>query len=76
MGVGCVALYNPHPYFFAGEALGISSGKMEVATGSTASGQVGSHPVSRVTAGTVMGLLFSLLLLGGILFLYRRGKLR
>ncbi|XP_039568636.1 protein amnionless isoform X1 [Passer montanus] len=59
-----------------GEALGISSGKMEVATGSTASGHVGSLPVSRITAGTVMGLLFSLLLLGGILFLYRRGKLR
>ncbi|XP_019137267.1 protein amnionless isoform X2 [Corvus cornix cornix] len=59
-----------------GEALGISSGKMEVATGSTASGQVGSHPVSRITAGTVMGLLFSLLFLGGILFLYRRGNLR
>nr|XP_030130891.3 protein amnionless [Taeniopygia guttata] len=59
-----------------GEALGISSGTMEVATGSTASGQVGSHPVSRITAGTVMGLLFSLLFLGGILFLYRKGKLR
>uniref|UniRef100_A0A8C3QBW8 Protein amnionless n=1 Tax=Geospiza parvula TaxID=87175 RepID=A0A8C3QBW8_GEOPR len=59
-----------------GEALGISSGKMEVATGSTASGQVGSHPASRITAGTVMGLLFSLLFLGGILFLYRKGKLR
>ncbi|NWV70691.1 AMNLS protein, partial [Malurus elegans] len=59
-----------------GEALGISSGKMEVATGSISSGQVGSYPASRITAGTVMGLLFSLLLLGGILFLYRRGKLR
>ncbi|XP_053802783.1 protein amnionless isoform X2 [Vidua chalybeata] len=59
-----------------GESLGISNGKMEVATGSTASGQVGSHPVSRITAGTVMGLLFSLLFLGGILFLYRKGKLR
>ncbi|NXJ94588.1 AMNLS protein, partial [Corythaixoides concolor] len=55
-----------------GETLGISSGKMEVATGSTFSGQVGS----RITAGTVMGLLSSLLLLGGILFLYRTGKLR
>ncbi|KAL9850095.1 protein amnionless isoform 2-T2 [Geothlypis trichas] len=59
-----------------GEALGISSGKMEVATGSAASGQVGSPRASRITAGTVMGLLFSLLFLGGILFLYRRGKLR
>ncbi|KAM3670013.1 protein amnionless [Ammospiza maritima maritima] len=59
-----------------GEALGISSGRMEVATGSTATGQVGSPPVSRIAAGTVMGLLFSLLFLGGILFLYRRGKLR
>lgn len=49
---------------------------MEVATGSAASGQVGSPPASRITAGTVMGLLFSLLFLGGILFLYRRGKLR
>ncbi|NXS52215.1 AMNLS protein, partial [Brachypteracias leptosomus] len=59
-----------------GEALGISSGKMDVATGSTFSKQVGSHPSSRVTAGTVLGLLFSLLFLGGILFLYRKGKLR
>ncbi|NXW31868.1 AMNLS protein, partial [Phaetusa simplex] len=59
-----------------GEALGISSGKMEVATGSTFSGQVGSHALSRITAGTVLGLLFSLLLLGGILFLHRKGKLR
>ncbi|NXD20439.1 AMNLS protein, partial [Spelaeornis formosus] len=59
-----------------GEALGISSGKMEVATGSTASRQVGSQLVSRITAGTVMGLLFSLLAFGGILFLYRKGKLR
>ncbi|NXG80447.1 AMNLS protein, partial [Baryphthengus martii] len=59
-----------------GEALGISSGKMEVATGSTFSGRVGSHTVSRITAGTVLGLLFSLLFLGGILFLYRKGKLR
>ncbi|NWY52427.1 AMNLS protein, partial [Chionis minor] len=59
-----------------GEALGISSGKMEVATGSTFSGQVGSHTLSRITAGTVLGLLFGLLLLAGILFLYRRGKLR
>ncbi|XP_063190321.1 protein amnionless isoform X1 [Chroicocephalus ridibundus] len=59
-----------------GEALGISSGKMEAATGSTFSGQVGSHALSRITAGTVLGLLFSLLLLGGILFLHRKGKLR
>ncbi|NXO55703.1 AMNLS protein, partial [Aramus guarauna] len=59
-----------------GEALGISSGKMEVATGSTFSGQAGSHSLKSITAGTVLGLLFSLLLLGGILFLYRKGKLR
>ncbi|XP_074005837.1 protein amnionless [Numenius arquata] len=59
-----------------GEALGISSGKMEVATGSTFSGQVGSHAMSRITAGTISGLLFGLLLLGGIFFLYRKGKLR
>ncbi|NXL54306.1 AMNLS protein, partial [Podilymbus podiceps] len=59
-----------------GEALGISSGKMEVATGSTLSGQAGSQALSRITAGTVLGLLFGLLLLGGILFLYRKGKLR
>ncbi|NXC15638.1 AMNLS protein, partial [Corythaeola cristata] len=58
-----------------GEALGISSGKMEVATGSTFSGQVGSHALSRITA-EILGLLSSLLLLGGILFLYRTGKLR
>ncbi|PKU37259.1 protein amnionless [Limosa lapponica baueri] len=59
-----------------GEVLGISSGKMEVATGSTFSGQVGSHTMSRITAGTISGLLFGLLLLGGIFFLYRKGKLR
>ncbi|KAM6394081.1 protein amnionless [Pluvialis apricaria] len=59
-----------------GEALGISSGKVEVATGSTFSGQAGSHTLSKITAETVLGLLFSLLLLGGILFLYRKGKLR
>ncbi|KFZ60960.1 Protein amnionless, partial [Podiceps cristatus] len=59
-----------------GEALGISSGKMEVATGSTFSGQAGSHALSRITVGTVLGLLFGLLLPGGIFFLYRKGKLR
>ncbi|NXS94340.1 AMNLS protein, partial [Jacana jacana] len=59
-----------------GEALGISNSKMDVATGSNFSRQVGSHAMSRITAGTVLGLLFGLLLLGGILFLYRKGKLR
>ncbi|NXG17948.1 AMNLS protein, partial [Grallaria varia] len=59
-----------------GKALGISSGKMEVATGNNFSRQMGSHTLSRITAGTVTGLLFGLLFLGGILFLYRRGKLR
>ncbi|NWW53063.1 AMNLS protein, partial [Pedionomus torquatus] len=59
-----------------GETLGISNGKMDVATGSTFGGQVGSHATSRITAGTVLGLFFGLLLLGGILFLYRKGKLR
>ncbi|XP_009998101.1 PREDICTED: protein amnionless [Chaetura pelagica] len=59
-----------------GEALGIASGKMEVATGSTSSGQVGSHTPSGITAGMVLGLLLGLLLLGGIFFLYRKGKLR
>ncbi|XP_069714958.1 protein amnionless isoform X2 [Phaenicophaeus curvirostris] len=59
-----------------GEALGISSGKMEVATGSASNGQLGSRAASRTAAGIVMGLLFIFLLLGGIFFLYRRGKLR
>ncbi|NWX45708.1 AMNLS protein, partial [Steatornis caripensis] len=59
-----------------GETLGISSGKMEVATGSTFSEQVGSHAWIRITVRTVLGLLFGLLFLGGILFLYRKGKLR
>ncbi|XP_026705760.1 protein amnionless [Athene cunicularia] len=59
-----------------GEALGISSGKMEVATGSTLSRQEGSHALSRIIAGTVLGLLFGLLFLGGIRFLHRKGKLR
>lgn len=61
---------------FPGEALGISSGKMEVANGSAFSEQVGSHTLSRITMGTVLGLLFGLLFLGGILFLHRKGKLR
>ncbi|XP_009635168.1 protein amnionless [Egretta garzetta] len=59
-----------------GEALGISSGKMEVATGSSFSRQAGSHALSRITVGTVLGLLFVVLLIGGILFLHRKGKLR
>ncbi|XP_032837603.2 protein amnionless [Tyto alba] len=59
-----------------GEALGISSGKMELATGSTFSGQGESHASSRIAVGTVLGLLFGLLFLGGLLFLYRKGKLR
>ncbi|XP_064024706.1 protein amnionless isoform X4 [Pogoniulus pusillus] len=59
-----------------GEALGISNGKMEVSTSDTSSGQAGSHISSRITAGTIMGLLFGLLLLGGILILYRKGNLR
>ncbi|NXL60782.1 AMNLS protein, partial [Chordeiles acutipennis] len=59
-----------------GEALGISSSKMEVATSNTSSGQAGSHVLSRIIAGTVLGILFGLLFLGGILFLYMKGKLR
>ncbi|NXK48176.1 AMNLS protein, partial [Chauna torquata] len=59
-----------------GEALGISSGKMEVATSSTFSGQAGSRALRRIAAGMVLGLLFGLLVLGGVLFLYRKGKLR
>ncbi|XP_008934718.1 PREDICTED: protein amnionless-like, partial [Merops nubicus] len=59
-----------------GEALGISSSKLEVSTGSTFSGQVGSHALSRTTAETFLGLLCSLLLLGGIFFLYKKGKIR
>ncbi|XP_040458377.1 protein amnionless [Falco naumanni] len=59
-----------------GETLGISSAKLEVATGSTFSGQVGSHALSRITAGMVSGLLFCLLFLGGMFFLNRKGKLR
>lgn len=61
---------------FPGETLGISSGKMEAATGSAFSRQAGSHALNRIIAGMVSGLLFGLLLLGGILFLYRKGKLR
>ncbi|XP_010170452.1 protein amnionless, partial [Antrostomus carolinensis] len=59
-----------------GEALGISSSKMEVATSNSFVGQAGSHVSSRIIAGTVLGLLFGLLFLGGILFLYIKGKLR
>ncbi|XP_067151735.1 protein amnionless isoform X1 [Apteryx mantelli] len=59
-----------------GEALGISSGKMEVATGSIFSGQTGISTSRRILTGTVVGLLFGLLLLGGMLLLYRRGMLR
>lgn len=49
---------------------------MEVATGSTLSGQAGSRAARRIAAGTVLGLLSGLLVLGGVLFLYRKGKLR
>ncbi|KGL84047.1 Protein amnionless, partial [Tinamus guttatus] len=61
-----------------GEALGISSGRMEVAsgTGSIFSGQTGISTWRRVLTETVLGLLCGLLLLGGVLFLYRRGTLR
>ncbi|XP_068803218.1 protein amnionless isoform X2 [Struthio camelus] len=56
-----------------GEALGISRGKMEVASGSIFSGQAGISTSSKILTGTVLGLLFSLLLLGAALFLYRKG---
>uniref|UniRef100_A0A8B9US46 Protein amnionless n=1 Tax=Anas zonorhyncha TaxID=75864 RepID=A0A8B9US46_9AVES len=59
-----------------GAALGISSSRMEVATGSTLGGQAGGRAARRIAAGTVLGLLSGLLVLGGILFLYRKGKLR
>ncbi|XP_071601608.1 protein amnionless isoform X2 [Heliangelus exortis] len=59
-----------------GEAHGITGGKMEVATGSTGSSQVGSHTLSVIAVETVLGLLLGLLFLGGILLLYRKGKLR
>ncbi|KAM8807975.1 protein amnionless [Eudromia elegans] len=61
-----------------GEALGISSGRMEVSSGagSVSSGQTGVSASRRVLTGTVLGLLCALLLLGGMLFLYRKGTLR
>ncbi|XP_068538791.1 protein amnionless isoform X2 [Anas acuta] len=59
-----------------GAALGISSSRMEVATGSTLGGHAGGRTARRIAAGTVLGLLSGLLVLGGILFLYRKGKLR
>nr|XP_009673912.1 PREDICTED: protein amnionless [Struthio camelus australis] len=59
-----------------GEALGISRGKMEVASGSIFSGQAGISTSSKILTGTVLGLLFSLLLLGAALFLYRKGTPR
>ncbi|XP_025967210.2 protein amnionless isoform X1 [Dromaius novaehollandiae] len=59
-----------------GEALGISSSKMEVATGSIFSAQTGISTSRKILTGTVLSLLFSLLLLGGMLFLYKRGTLR
>jgi len=49
---------------------------MEVASGSTFTEQVESHTLRRITVGMVLGLLFSLLFLGGIFFLYRKRKLR
>lgn len=61
---------------FPGAALGISSSRMEVATGSTLGGHAGGRAARRIAAGTVLGLLSGLLVLGGILFLYRKGKLR
>ncbi|NXC43187.1 AMNLS protein, partial [Penelope pileata] len=59
-----------------GEALGIPSGSVEVATSSALSGQAGGRASRRIAAGTVLGLLFTLLALGGLLFLHRKGKLR
>lgn len=59
-----------------GEALGIPGGSVEVATGSALSGQAAIHASRQIASGTVLGLLFALLVLGGLLYLHRKGKLR
>lgn len=59
-----------------GEALGIPGGSVEVATGSALGGQAAIHASRQIASGTVLGLLFALLLLGALLYLHRKGKLR
>uniref|UniRef100_A0A669PIU3 Protein amnionless n=1 Tax=Phasianus colchicus TaxID=9054 RepID=A0A669PIU3_PHACC len=59
-----------------GEALGIPAGSVEVATGSTLGGQMAIHASRQIALGTVLGLLFTLLVLGGLLYVHRKGKLR
>lgn len=56
--------------------MGIPGGSVEVATGSALGGQAAIHASRQIASGTVLGLLFALLLLGGLLYLHRKGKLR
>ncbi|NXJ05640.1 AMNLS protein, partial [Odontophorus gujanensis] len=59
-----------------GEALGIPGATVDVATGSALSGQTAGRAPRQIALGTVLGLLFTLLVLGGLLYLHRKGKLR
>ncbi|XP_006120035.2 protein amnionless isoform X1 [Pelodiscus sinensis] len=57
-----------------GDTFGIVTGTMQVATGSNSSGQRGT--AAGGTIAGLIGLLLGLLLLGIMLFLYRKGMLR
>ncbi|XP_021258996.1 protein amnionless [Numida meleagris] len=59
-----------------GEALGIPGGSVEVATGSALGGQAAGRASRQIASGMVLGLLFTLLVFGGLLYLHRKGKLR
>ncbi|XP_050811970.1 protein amnionless [Gopherus flavomarginatus] len=58
-----------------GDSFGIVTGTVQVATGSNSSGQ-GVTVTDGIIAGTVIGLLLGLLLLGTMLFLHRKGMIR
>uniref|UniRef100_A0A8C0IW07 Protein amnionless n=1 Tax=Chelonoidis abingdonii TaxID=106734 RepID=A0A8C0IW07_CHEAB len=58
-----------------GDSFGIVTGTVQVATGSNSSGQRVTV-TDGIIAGTVIGLLLGLLLLGTMLFLHRKGMIR
>ncbi|XP_054826155.1 protein amnionless [Eublepharis macularius] len=59
-----------------GDSFGIVRGSLQIATGNNWSAQGTGPHVGATTAGTVIGLLLILLLLGIVLLLYRKGILR
>ncbi|XP_075782634.1 protein amnionless isoform X3 [Pelodiscus sinensis] len=80
-GTQCPALVCKDPFQpighcceICGDTFGIVTGTMQVATGSNSSGQRGT--AAGGTIAGLIGLLLGLLLLGIMLFLYRKGMLR